>query len=427
MSLLPQDGPTDASTNAHSLRCSSNRCASPAVQCCTVGAAAAPQPPRPPAKSLYTKPLPPGLVHFCSPAGRTRLARALTGGTAAAFCPLVAQLQTQAFPAACGVTTLAVVLNAARVDPCRVWHTPWRWYDERFLYCCSPEERVRAAGVTLDEFACIAQCHGLLAEVMRGLADVDARALVERVVSAEGGEDGEISFLVAAFSRAALGQTGDGHFSPVAAYDAETDSVLVLDTARFKYPPFWVRLPELNSATRAVDAETQLPRGFVVLTRPADDGADALPPIINWSESLQRLDAALGAERGASWSAAQLVDLVLEAVGADMVDCCLSRRFSLLRARSTSEDAFGAALAETPVGRYVLSMTGGDVEFQQLALFVLGCLATSEKRGLSSEEVSLPALGIPWTATPAVLQSAILHLASALLTAVDGIQATSSD
>ena len=37
----------------------------------------------------------------------------------------------------------------------------------------------------------------------------------------------------------ALLQTGDGHFSPVAGYHAGTDSVLVLDVARFKYPPYW--------------------------------------------------------------------------------------------------------------------------------------------------------------------------------------------
>ena len=33
-------------------------------------------------------------------------------------------------------------------------------------------------------------------------------------------------------SRKGLDQTGDGHFSPLAAYDAASDSVLVLDVAR---------------------------------------------------------------------------------------------------------------------------------------------------------------------------------------------------
>ena len=37
-----------------------------------------------------------------------------------------------------------------------------------------------------------------------------------------------------------LGQTGDGHFSPIGGYDAASDQVLLLDVARFKYPPHWV-------------------------------------------------------------------------------------------------------------------------------------------------------------------------------------------
>ena len=38
---------------------------------------------------------------------------------------------------------------------------------------------------------------------------------------------------------------GDGHFSPIGGYNAREDLVLILDTARFKYPPHWVPLPML--------------------------------------------------------------------------------------------------------------------------------------------------------------------------------------
>ena len=40
--------------------------------------------------------------------------------------------------------------------------------------------------------------------------------------------------LAASYSRKTLGQTGDGHFSPVGGYDAASDQVLLLDVARFK-------------------------------------------------------------------------------------------------------------------------------------------------------------------------------------------------
>ena len=40
-------------------------------------------------------------------------------------------------------------------------------------------------------------------------------------------------------------RAGDGHFSPIGGYSAREDLVLILDTARFKYPPHWVPLEML--------------------------------------------------------------------------------------------------------------------------------------------------------------------------------------
>uniref|UniRef100_A0A6U2ZLC4 glutathione gamma-glutamylcysteinyltransferase n=1 Tax=Entomoneis paludosa TaxID=265537 RepID=A0A6U2ZLC4_9STRA len=77
------------------------------------------------------------------------------------------------------------------------------------------------------------------------------------------------SLLVVSYSRSAIGQTGDGHFSPVAAYDAMTDSVLVLDVARFKYPPYWISVSELYQAMIPCDEFTQQSRGWFVLEPPA--------------------------------------------------------------------------------------------------------------------------------------------------------------
>jgi len=51
--------------------------------------------------------------------------------------------------------------------------------------------------------------------------------------------------LIASYDRASLGQTGNGHFSPIGGYHMERDLVLVLDVARFKYPPHWVSAERL--------------------------------------------------------------------------------------------------------------------------------------------------------------------------------------
>ena len=71
---------------------------------------------------------------------------------------------------------------------------------------------------------------------------------------------------VVSFCRSRLGQTGSGHFSPIGGYHAASDSVLVLDVARFKYPPYWVRVPDLWEACTAPDPATGLARGWFRLT-----------------------------------------------------------------------------------------------------------------------------------------------------------------
>jgi Phytochelatin synthase len=74
--------------------------------------------------------------------------------------------------------------------------------------------------------------------------------------------------LVVSYSRKVLGQTGSGHFSPIVAYDRITDSVLIADTARFKYGAHWVDLPLLFAAMRPIDPDTGRSRGYVLLQSP---------------------------------------------------------------------------------------------------------------------------------------------------------------
>lgn len=62
-------------------------------------------------------------------------------------------------------------------------------------------------------------------------------------------------------------QTGDGHFSPIGGYSALYDMVLILDTARFKYPPHWVPVELLYKAMARVDSVTGLPRGLIRYVR----------------------------------------------------------------------------------------------------------------------------------------------------------------
>jgi hypothetical protein len=73
--------------------------------------------------------------------------------------------------------------------------------------------------------------------------------------------------LVVSYDRGSVGQTGSGHFSPIGGYLASKDMVLVMDVARFKYPPHWMRLSELYCAMLPLDPVTNKSRGWHLLTR----------------------------------------------------------------------------------------------------------------------------------------------------------------
>lgn len=234
-------------------------------------------------KTYYGRSLPPKLIDYRSSESKTRLCRSLQGGYAVPYLALSSCFNTQAEPAFCGISTLAIILNSLRIDPQRIWKTIWRWYSEELLDCCRPLENVKESGITLEEFVCLADCNGATATLVRpsnSEQDFDNFVqTVERVCTggkvkrnkSECDEEGDLDeenpeeFLAIAFSRETLGQTGDGHFSPIAAFDHETNSVLMFDTARFKYPPYWLPVDLLFESMLPVDKATGKSRGYVVL------------------------------------------------------------------------------------------------------------------------------------------------------------------
>ncbi|MFB2923448.1 MULTISPECIES: phytochelatin synthase family protein [Aerosakkonema] len=217
-------------------------------------------------EGFYRRPLPEQLISFSSTQGREVFREALASGGMEAYFTLAEQFHTQSEPAFCGLGTLVVVLNALSIDPGRVWKGVWRWYGEEFLDCCQPLSQVKEQGITFDEFVCLARCNGLKVEPFRYDASTlkDFRETVSKVTSLP-----QRTHIVVSYSRQGLGQTGDGHFSPLAGYHRERDLVLLLDVARFKYPPHWVPLSMLWEAFAATDSMTGKCRGYILLQKEA--------------------------------------------------------------------------------------------------------------------------------------------------------------
>jgi hypothetical protein len=82
-------------------------------------------------------------------------------------------------------------------------------------------------------------------------------------------------FVIVNYLRRAIGQQSGGHISPLAAYDAKADRFLILDVARYKYPPVWVKASDLFEAMNTTDsANDNKTRGYVLIakTRPIAAG-----------------------------------------------------------------------------------------------------------------------------------------------------------
>lgn len=177
------------------------------------------------------------------------------------YFPLAEQFHTQSEPSYCGLGSLVVALNALAIDPGRLWKGSWRWFGEEMLDCCIPLEEIRRRGLEMDELACLARCNGARVEAVHADATnlTAFRKALEKATRGSG-------VLIASYDRSVLGQTGAGHFSPIGGYHAARDLVLVLDVARFKYPPHWVRAEQLWHAMQPNDPATGRPRGWLSLT-----------------------------------------------------------------------------------------------------------------------------------------------------------------
>jgi hypothetical protein len=187
---------------------------------------------------------------------------------------LVQWYEAQANLAYCGVASSVMVLNSLAVAaPKAEGYRTNRFWTQTNLFTVPASKsfveatRVAREGMTLE------QLHGLLASVGsrvqryhgENLSLEQLRWLLRRGL-AQGSDR-----LLANYDRRALGQTGGGHISPLAAYDPDQDRVLILDVARYRYPAVWVATPDLWRAIRSVDKSSGRSRGVLTIEAKAAD------------------------------------------------------------------------------------------------------------------------------------------------------------
>ena len=236
--------------------------------------------------TFYRRTLPcPPAIKFSSDNGREIFFESLKDGYMNGYFKLSEQFRTQDEPSFCGISTLTMALNTLEIDPNKVWKGPWRWYHESMLNCCKPLNDIKRDGIVFKQFICLAKCNGLNVVAKKTLklhiyndkkeltvkdrdfngemiSDIDT--FRNDVILACKAKNGPI--LIVSYSRKEFKQTGDGHFSCIGGYNGSKDMILIMDVARFKYPPHWVKLTEMYNSMSRIDKSTNDSRGWILLS-----------------------------------------------------------------------------------------------------------------------------------------------------------------
>jgi len=217
--------------------------------------------------SAQTLPLPQNLINLNSNTGAALLhdSEALQS-----YWPLSIQFVTQKNQAFCGVASIVMVLNALGVPaPTTPEFDPYKTFTQENVFTPAtekvlPQETLRKTGMTLDQIGGFLSTYGVKTEVHHAQ---DSRLEEFRTAAKEylGSPNRHV---IVNYLRKSIGQEKGGHISPLAAYDADTDRFLLLDVARYKYPPVWISAAELFNAMNTTDSDNQnRTRGFVLVSR----------------------------------------------------------------------------------------------------------------------------------------------------------------
>jgi len=118
-------------------------------------------------------------------------------------------------------------------------------------------------GLTLAQLKKVLEAYGASVSLRYADREVPAGSVVFRKHLKKVLKDKD-HFLIVNFEGKALGAETAGHISPIAAYDDESDSALILDTAGHKNPWVWVQVDHLYQAMKTKDGDKY--RGYLIVS-----------------------------------------------------------------------------------------------------------------------------------------------------------------
>ena len=210
----------------------------------------------------------PDLVYFNDAAAQGLLEQAELKGD---FPDSVRYFVSEVKQTYCAIASAVIVLNSLGVEsPVAPEIYPYQKFNqqniftEKVLKNYSPLA-VEEKGLTLEQAAGLLRAYPVKVDFVFA-SDSSADQFRAQAIEALKAADKR---LIINFSRQALGQAGMGHFSPVVAYNEVKDMFLVMDVARYKLPPVWVKSDLLFKALQGEDSGSKKSRGFIVVSHKA--------------------------------------------------------------------------------------------------------------------------------------------------------------
>lgn len=207
-----------------------------------------------------------GLIYWNSDAGKVLRARIPANADYWQLSPWFAEQINQTY---CSVASAITVLNSMPikkpVDPVyapNAYFTQSNYFTPAVIKVISPQT-VLAQGMTRDEMVKTLVSQGVKASSIAGdeIDDKALRVLLQKALL----DDGQ--FVMVNYLRTAVGQDGGGHWSVLAAYDAQSDRVLILDVAKYMYAPVWIEISTLRKAIATIDTTSNKARGLVLVSQ----------------------------------------------------------------------------------------------------------------------------------------------------------------
>lgn len=208
----------------------------------------------------------PRLIYWDSPAGKALYVRIPSDADYWQLIPNFAVQSTQTY---CSVASAITVLNAMPITkPVDPTYAPYAYFTQSNFF--TPEvgkiispQTVLEMGMTREEMVRALTAEGVHATTIAGdtINDAALRTLLKKAL----GDDGQ--YVLVNYLRPKLGQVGGGHWSVLAAYDAQSDNVLILDVAKYKYPPVWISIRTLLAAINTLDTTSNKSRGLVLVAK----------------------------------------------------------------------------------------------------------------------------------------------------------------